>query len=52
MQVSLAALLSEKYSVAVFEKSRILGGRARVVERDGFIMDYGIHTADSVRKVL
>jgi phytoene dehydrogenase-like protein len=42
--LSLAALLSDKYSVAVFEKSKILGGRARVVERDGFILDYGIHT--------
>lgn len=42
--LSLAALLSDKYSVAVFEKSKILGGRARIVERDGFILDYGIHT--------
>ncbi len=42
--LSLAALLSEKYSVAVFEKSRILGGRARVLDREGFLLDYGIHT--------
>lgn len=42
--LSLAALLSNKYNVAVFEKSKILGGRARVVERDGFVLDYGIHT--------
>jgi len=42
--LSLAALLSNKYRVVVFEKSRSLGGRARIAERDGFILDYGIHT--------
>lgn len=42
--LSLAALLSEKYRVAVFEKSGFLGGRARVLEREEFTLDYGIHT--------
>jgi phytoene dehydrogenase-like protein len=43
--LSLASLLAnDGYKVLVLEKSQNIGGRAQVVEKDGFILDYGIHT--------
>jgi phytoene dehydrogenase-like protein len=42
--LSAGALLSRKgYSCCVLEQLPIAGGRARVVEKDGFLIDYGIH---------
>lgn len=42
--LSLAAILShEGLSCIVLEQLPIVGGRARVVEKNDFIMDYGIH---------
>lgn len=43
--VSLGALLAnDGYKVLILEKTYQLGGRAKVVEQEGFILDYGIHT--------
>ena len=42
--LSLAAILShEGFSCIVLEQLPIAGGRARVVEKNDFIIDYGIH---------
>ncbi len=42
--LQLAALLSnDGYKVLVLEKSGHLGGRAFVWEKEGFVVDYGIH---------
>lgn len=42
--LSAAALLSRKgINVEIFESLSIAGGRARSVERDGFVLDFGIH---------
>jgi phytoene dehydrogenase-like protein len=42
--LSAAALLGKKgYECCVLEQLPIAGGRARVVEKDGFLIDYGIH---------
>ena len=38
-------LASRGFSVSVFEKSVSIGGRARVVVHNGFVLDYGIHFA-------
>ncbi|MHA1593316.1 MAG: phytoene desaturase family protein [Candidatus Baldrarchaeia archaeon] len=41
-----AALLSKKgYKVVVLEKTSRVGGRAMVIEKEGFLLDYGIHMA-------
>ncbi|MHA1146740.1 MAG: phytoene desaturase family protein [Promethearchaeota archaeon] len=43
--LSLGALLAnEGYKILVLEKTNSIGGRAKVVEKDGFTLDYGIHT--------
>ncbi len=43
--LSLGALLvNDGYKVLILEKSNKVGGRAKVVERDGFTLDYGMHT--------
>ncbi len=39
----LGALLSQHGGVLLLEKSGSLGGRARVIEKEGFKLDYGIH---------
>ena len=40
------ALLSKKgFNVLIFEKSKKIGGRAVSVEKNGFVLDYGIHLA-------
>jgi len=40
------ALLSKRgFKVLILEKSKEIGGRAISVEKDGFILDYGIHLA-------
>ena len=39
----LGALLSQHGKVLILEKSSIIGGRARVIEKEGFKLDYGIH---------
>lgn len=39
----LGALLSQHGEVLLLEKSSVLGGRAKVIEIDGFKLDYGIH---------
>ncbi|MFH1538123.1 MAG: NAD(P)-binding protein, partial [bacterium] len=43
--LSLGALLAGRggRSVIVLEKSSAPGGRVRVVEKDGFLLDWGIH---------
>ncbi len=38
-----ALLVREGDEVLVFEKSRRTGGRAFLLEKDGFVVDYGIH---------
>jgi phytoene dehydrogenase-like protein len=41
-----AALLTKQgHACLVLEKLPILGGRCRVVEKKGFVLDYGIHSA-------
>ncbi len=43
--LSLGALLANDGNhVLIFEQSSATGGRARVVEKDGFTLDWGIHT--------
>ncbi len=38
------ALLTKKgFSIEIYEKAREVGGRARCIEKNGFIIDYGIH---------
>jgi phytoene dehydrogenase-like protein len=39
----IGAILSQYAPVLVLEKTRTLGGRARVIENDGFLLDYGGH---------
>ncbi|TFF99050.1 MAG: NAD(P)/FAD-dependent oxidoreductase [Promethearchaeota archaeon] len=39
----LGALLSRHGRVIIFERSDTVGGRAKVIEKDGFKLDYGIH---------
>jgi phytoene dehydrogenase-like protein len=42
--LSAAALLAHKgFEVLVLERAPFIGGRARVEEKDGFLIDYGIH---------
>jgi len=42
--LSLGALLvNDGYRVLILEKSKQIGGRARVMEKKGFTLDYGIH---------
>lgn len=42
--LSCGALLSkEGYSVLVVEKNQTIGGRAHVISKDGFKIDYGLH---------
>lgn len=42
--LSLASILSKKgYKVVLFERSQTLGGRGSYLEKDGFLIDYGIH---------
>jgi phytoene dehydrogenase-like protein len=42
--LSLASILSSKgLKTALFEKSQFLGGRGGFLEKDGFLVDYGIH---------
>jgi prolycopene isomerase len=42
--LSLASILSkEGFKIALFEKSPTLGGRGNFIEKDGFLVDYGIH---------
>jgi len=49
--LQLAALLSkEGQRVCVLEKSKTVGGRARVVNKKGYILDYGIHMIRSGRR--
>ena len=43
--LSIAALLGKAgYKTLILEKNQFLGGRARIWNKDGFIVDYGIHT--------
>ena len=43
--LSLGALLvNDGSKVLILEKAKIIGGRARVIEKQGFVLDYGIHT--------
>lgn len=43
--ISLGALLvNDGYKVLILEKAKMIGGRAKVVEKNGFTLDYGIHT--------
>ncbi len=43
--LSLGALLAnDGRRVLILEQSNAIGGRARVVEKDGFTLDWGIHT--------
>ncbi|MHA1294149.1 MAG: phytoene desaturase family protein [Promethearchaeota archaeon] len=39
-----ALLINDGYKVIILEKRKNVGGRALVIKRDGFILDYGIHT--------
>lgn len=39
-----ALLINDGYRVLILEKTKSIGGRAKVIEKDGFILDYGIHT--------
>lgn len=42
--LSVGALLAHKgYEVLLLEKSRSLGGRAGFMEKDGYIVEYGLH---------
>lgn len=43
--LSLAALLSvdRRYSILLVESDELAGGRFKVVERDGFLLDWGVH---------
>jgi len=46
--LQIAALLAhDRRKVTVFEAHREVGGRARVTERDGFSLDFGIHLVRS-----
>lgn len=52
-----ALLAHDGDEVLVFEKSRMVGGRAFLLERDGFIFDYGVHLtrfgpASSLAKIM
>jgi phytoene dehydrogenase-like protein len=38
-----ALLAHDGDEVLLFEKKRMIGGRAFLLERDGFILDYGVH---------
>ena len=43
--LSLGALLvHDGYRVLILEKAKSIGGRAKVIEKNGFVLDYGIHT--------
>ena len=43
--LSAGALLSHRgFRVQLLEKDKALGGRARVEERDGYLLDHGIHS--------
>ena len=43
--LSIAALLANAgYKPLVIEKQEFVGGRARIWHKDGFTVDYGIHT--------
>jgi len=43
--LSLGALLAnDGYKILILEKANEIGGRAKVVEKNGFTLDYGIHT--------
>ncbi|NVM54250.1 MAG: NAD(P)/FAD-dependent oxidoreductase [Candidatus Helarchaeota archaeon] len=43
--LSIAALLANAgYKTLVVEQRKWVGGRARTLKKDGFILDYGIHT--------
>ena len=43
--LSLGALLvNEGYKIIILEKANTIGGRAKVIEKNGFTLDYGIHT--------
>ncbi|MHA1265835.1 MAG: phytoene desaturase family protein [Candidatus Helarchaeota archaeon] len=43
--LSIAALLAGAgYKTLVLERQQFIGGRARIWHKDGFIVDYGIHT--------
>jgi phytoene dehydrogenase-like protein len=49
--LSLGALLvNDGYNVLILEKAKKTGGRAKVVEKNGFTMDYGMHTVRFGRK--
>lgn len=42
--LSLASILSKQgHKLSLFERSKTLGGRGRYIEKDGFLVDYGIH---------
>src|SRR6056297_994492 len=41
--MEIGALLSDLGEVIVFEKSSQIGGRAMVVEKEGFLLDFGAH---------
>jgi phytoene dehydrogenase-like protein len=38
-----ALLAKEGYKVVVYEKEKELGGRAKSISKDGYIVDYGVH---------
>ena len=43
--LSVGAILTHRgFSVLLFEKKKTLGGRARMQEKEGFLLDYGIHS--------
>jgi len=43
--LSLGALLvNDGYRILILEKAKSIGGRAKVIEKNGFVLDYGIHT--------
>lgn len=49
--LQLSALLSnDGHKVCVLEKSKTVGGRARVVKQKGYTLDYGIHMIRSGRR--
>ncbi len=39
----IGALLSQHGKVVVLEKTNEIGGRAKLVEKDGFKLDFGAH---------
>ncbi|HIH96540.1 MAG TPA: NAD(P)/FAD-dependent oxidoreductase [Thermoplasmata archaeon] len=42
--LSMASILSKKgFKTALFEKSQVLGGRGGYIEKEGFLVDYGVH---------